>query len=252
MSYPQDSKKVNNLYANFLKNKKVIIVGPAPHMRGWKQGKFIDSYDIVVRVSKGYELASGLKSKIADQESQGYNGKFKIKEDIKDDFGERMDILYQTLFSQWGNGFTAPFEKLKSKLKWLCASFPDKKHKPFIKDFIKYTKELGIPFHIINKKYWEGIVSEMKTIPTVGPTAAFDLLRYEIKELYLTGFTFCQIKDKNNFYYYPEYFYNKEKHLIRKGGKKHDNNKIYKYFKEIYKKDNRIKCDKILKELIEK
>ena len=248
MSYPQDSEKINNRYADFLESKRIVLVGPAPHMRGWKQGELIDSYDIVVRVSKGYELIPGLKSKVADHESKG---KFNIKEDIKEDFGTRMDILYQTLFSQWGSGFTAPFEKLKNKLKWLCASFPDKKHKPFIKDFIKYTKKLEIPFHIINKEYWEKIVEEMGTIPTVGPTAAFDLLRYNIKEIYLTGFTFCQIKDKNNFYYYPEYFYNKEKHLIRQGGKKHNNKKIYKYFKKIYKKDSRIKCDKILKELIE-
>ena len=252
MSYPQDSEKVNNKYADFLKNKKIVLVGPSPHMRGWKQGELIDSYDIVVRVSKGYELVSGLESKIANDEYRGNNEKFKIKEDIKEDFGTRIDILYQTLFSQWGSGFTAPFEKLKNKLKWLCASFPDKKHKPFIKDFIKYTNKLNISFHIMNKEYWESIVKDMKTIPTVGPTSAFDLLRYDIKELYLTGFTFCQIKDKNNFYYYPEYFYNNSKHLIRKGGKKHNNEKIFNYFKNIYKEDKRIKCDIILKELLEK
>ena len=251
MSYPQDSEKINNKYADFLRNKKVILVGPAPHMRGWKQGELIDSYDIVVRVSKGYELIDGLKSKVADHESKGYNGNFSIKEDIKEDFGTRIDILYQTLFSQWGSGFTAPFNKLKNRLKWLCASFPDKKHKPFIKDFIRYTKKLGIFFHIMNKSYWEKIVNEMDTIPTVGPTSALDLLQYDIKELYLTGFTFCQIKDKNNFYYYPEYFYNNEKHLIRQGGKKHNNKKIYKYFKNMYKNDQRITCDKILTELME-
>ena len=56
MGYPQDSEETIKKYYDYLKGKKVVIVGPAPHMRGWRQGELIDSYDVVVRVSKGYEL----------------------------------------------------------------------------------------------------------------------------------------------------------------------------------------------------
>ena len=130
------------------------------------------------------------------------------------------------------------------------ASFPDKKHKSFIKDFIKYTHSINLNFHIMNKQYWEKLSADMGTIPTVGCSAIFDLLQYNIKEIYVVGFTFCQIKDKNGFYYYPEYFYDNSKHLVRKGGKKHDNDKIFRYFKQKCQQDNRIRCDEVLERLI--
>jgi hypothetical protein len=248
MSYPQDSIDTKNKYSNFLRNKKVVLVGPSYHMRGMGQGHLIDSYDIVVRVSKGYEVIRGLEGEITKDKPKN---KFLIPDDIKNDLGTRMDILYQTLFSQWGSGWMAPFKKIKKHLTWLCASMPDKKHKPFIKDFIKYTNKLDLKFHIVNKNYYNKLLKKMETVPTIGPMAAIDLLRYDIKELYFTGFTFCQSRDHNNFYYYPEYFYNNAKHLMSPGGKKHDNNKIFKYFEKLYKKDSRIKCDKVLNRLMD-
>ena len=92
----------------------------------------------------------------------------------------------------------------------------------------------------------------MDTIPSVGASAIWDLLQYNIKELYITGFNFYLIKDKNGFYYYPEYFYGDKKHLKdnRPTGK-HDHFKIFKYLKKTCKNDQRITCDKILTELME-
>ena len=66
---------------------------------------------------------------------------------------------------------------------------------------------------------------------------------YDIKELYITGFTF--FAEKNNNYYYPQYrkpelyledCYNAEKQL--------------NYMRKLYKKDKRIKCDKVLKKIL--
>ncbi|GAG31714.1 unnamed protein product, partial [marine sediment metagenome] len=34
MGYPQDTKEISKKYAKFLKDKRVCIVGPAPHMVG--------------------------------------------------------------------------------------------------------------------------------------------------------------------------------------------------------------------------
>lgn len=52
------------------KNKKVIIVGPSPHLIGLKLGEQIDSYDIIVRMNNSYTI-----------------------ENVKD-YGSRTDILF--------------------------------------------------------------------------------------------------------------------------------------------------------------
>lgn len=249
MGYPQDSEKIKKDYATYLNGKRIVIVGPAPHMRGWEQGEKIDSYDIVVRVSKGYEIKGGYEIK---DMLEKIKTKYKIDNSLEIDFGSKIDILYQTMFSQWGSGINMPIDKLKNELKWVCASFPDKKHKSMIKEFIKYNNN-RIPFHIVGKKQWEKLAKNMETIPSVGSSAMFDLLFYDIKELYITGFTFWQVKDKDGFFYYPEYFYEIKKHLRDDRPKgKHNSKKTFKHFIRSYKNDKRIKCDKILENLIKK
>ena len=42
----------------YFKDKSVVIVGPSPSLKGSGQGKYIDSFDIVVRVNKGWWPAS--------------------------------------------------------------------------------------------------------------------------------------------------------------------------------------------------
>lgn len=249
MGYLQDSLDTFNKYSIFLKNKKVVVVGPASHMNGWKQGNLIDSYDIVVRLSKGYELDEKLKSKdIQDH----IKSKFYIKDKTKIDFGSRIDILYQTLLPNWGNGIHMPIENLMHIAKWICASFPDKRHKGCIRDFIKYNNG-RIPLHIVNKEYWESIKQAMGTVPSIGASAICDLLQFDIEELYITGFNFYLLKDHNGFFYYPDYFYGDVKHLKDSRPKgKHNHFKIFKYLKKLKEKDERIKCDNVLNDLIKK
>ena len=53
---------------NILKNKRVVLVGPAPYLNDKKRGKIIESYDIVCGVGSTYNLNS-------------------------EDYGNRIDIL---------------------------------------------------------------------------------------------------------------------------------------------------------------
>ena len=45
----------------FLKDKTVVIVGPAPSIIGSNQGKLIDSFDIVIRLNKALPIPEHLK-----------------------------------------------------------------------------------------------------------------------------------------------------------------------------------------------
>ena len=56
---------------NILKNKRVVLVGPAPYLNDKKRGKIIESYDIVCGVGSTYNLNS-------------------------EDYGNRIDILFST------------------------------------------------------------------------------------------------------------------------------------------------------------
>lgn len=64
--------KYDNEYKNFIRGKNVIIVGPAPWLKGKKLGKLIDSHDVVVRLNMGLYLA----------------------QDNPEDFGKKVNVLY--------------------------------------------------------------------------------------------------------------------------------------------------------------
>jgi len=224
---PQDKEDVKLLYANFLKGKKIVVVVPSSHLIGSNNGKLIDSYDLVIRVSIGYKVPSRLRL----------------------DFGTRTDILYNSMLPQRGSGITMPIGKLKKELKWVCASYPAEKHIPNIKNFIKKNNS-RIPFHIVDKNYWDFLTSVMR-IPNVGTVAIFDSLNHDISELYVTGITFYQKAGKKDgtFYYNG---YQKDSKRIPTNTSKHRPRKQFKYFRKIYKKDKRIKCDNFLKGILEK
>ena len=62
-------------YGKFLNDKRVIIVGPAAYMLGHKQGEFIDTFDVVVRINMGSFMTRS----------------------NPEDFGTRGDILYNCM-----------------------------------------------------------------------------------------------------------------------------------------------------------
>ena len=78
------------LFNSFLKNKKIIIVGPAPYLENYELGNFIDSFDIVVRINKGHQMTKDSKK-----------------------FGSRTDILFHCVSQKFENG-----GELNNRKKW--------------------------------------------------------------------------------------------------------------------------------------
>ena len=95
----------------YFAGKSVVIVGPSQSLKGSKQGEFIDSFDLVVRVNKGWWPAT-----VFDEEEQNtlaeilYEDCFKndyenlesFQKDgfnysagcLQEDIGTRTDVLY--------------------------------------------------------------------------------------------------------------------------------------------------------------
>ena len=51
--YDEDSEPE---FSKLVKNKRVILVGPAPYLKGKGLGKQIDSYDVVVKMNRSFDI----------------------------------------------------------------------------------------------------------------------------------------------------------------------------------------------------
>jgi len=47
---------IDKNYQNYLSGKRVALIGPAEYLTKLDTGKYIDSFDIVVRVNRGTEV----------------------------------------------------------------------------------------------------------------------------------------------------------------------------------------------------
>ncbi len=217
-------------YSEILKDKRVVLVGPSWHTKGSKQGKKIDSYDIVVRMNLGY----------------------RIPNKIKNDIGTRMDILYCSLsdyYFKYGYFTKKILKKMAKKTK--CISLTHCKiHKKCLRDLDNINKNINIPIYIVDNKTYNFLKSKINKKVSCGIVTIFDLLRYGIKELYITGFTFYDTKviGKRRIYY-SNYNKNGIKYSKRPFGS-HDMSAELSMFKKCYDKDERIKCDNVLMDII--
>jgi len=176
--YSYERKKIKTEYEKYLRNNRVMIVGSSSHLVGKRKKNFIESFDIVVRLNNGYRISPSLQK----------------------DVGFRTDILCSSLSDlppkkYAGLGKFFDFELLSRKIKWMCATAPEKKIR--IENFKnRYLKGL-FPLYVIDATRYKFLVSITKRRLTTGFSAISDLLSYRIKELYIIGFTFFFEREKS-------------------------------------------------------
>jgi len=231
--------KFNDEYRKYLKNKTVALVGPGWHTKNTKQQKLIDSYDVVVRINDGIEL-----TKIYSK-----------------DIGKRTDILYCTLkdtyFKKTSIGgdlyrkkiFTSRRIKEYNKIiKWITITHAFF-HQSNVRKLIDMIKDTSILINLVEKDTFNRVQSGNESKISAGIITIFDLLQYEIKELYITGITFYDIdtiKVRKNKFYRSGY----KRKPVHIKAMAHDVKKELFFFIELYKRDKRIVCDKSLKKIV--
>ena len=217
-------------YIKFLDGKKVVIVGPSWHISKIDQLDLINSYDVVVRMNIGY----------------------RIPEKIKKCTGDRIDILYCSLNDYYikNDYFTKKImKKLSLKLKWITLTHVGL-HKAAWRELKKVNKNIHIPIHLTEKKHYNFLFDKTKKKLSCGIVAIYDLLKYNIKQLYVTGFTFYDVRviGRRKTYYSG---YNKNNMVYSKRPvASHSLNAELRIFKKMQKSDNRLICDDILKKII--
>ena len=205
--------KNGDILRNYLDNKRVVIVGPADYVN---DGKLIDSYDVVIRMNQGHKLTS-----------------------LSDKYGSRTDILYHCVSQNENNGGSLVYENYK----FIKFAYP--RLRPSIEHSHKdgtmgdYSKiEWKKNMLIVDKAEYLKFEKELGCRPNCGTVAIWDVLQYNIKELYITGFTLFQTPFHNQ--YKLETVEEAVSRMEKVGV--HDQDKIKKYY-QTKMNDRRVKMD---------
>lgn len=222
------------MLSKLLKNKKIIIVGPSASTLINKNGNFIDSFDIVIRVNRGVEPTKLYSEFI----------------------GKRTDILYNCMLEKPDNGGIIDIQLLKdNNVKYIIyhphVSFEGvciNKHPITLNmNTINNLHNNNINTQMIDPIFYNSISKQVNCRPNTGYIALFHLLSFDIKELYITGYTF-----------YLDGFMDGYKDHVDKEkfrdkcfkSKRHNQYNLWKFLKEQKQKDSRIKTDKYLERIL--
>jgi len=269
-------KEIKEDLAKYLKDKEVIIVGPAPYLEGSGMGSLIDSYDVVVRIKSGYPIPNPLKK----------------------DLGSRIDLWYTNLKAEQNHLNSVTYEEMeKNNLKTIIFPYPIQYQRNDVFKtsmirligLLKHNFGTGVssiqkhfkhrnkkcPFNIsydTSSLYFQNLEKIIGSRPTTGILAIMDLLQYDIKKLQIVGFTFRhevlmeQQKQGNKLNMFegdPEKllglyskYYKSNKDSIRSwqktlANKTHDLKKELIFMKQLRNIDKRIKIDTYLYKIIE-
>jgi hypothetical protein len=207
--------------SQFLDGKTVALVGSAAYLNDQRQGKLIDSYDVVVRV----------------------NHLHPIKPFMKKHIGRRTDIIY----TEGGIPRITPdnLKELFMDPPLMIVGLP-------VQDRIENLREVcagKIPFSFIHESIYNNN-SPLK--PLTGVAALHHLLSFPITELYMTGFSFYLDNERYNLedscdnhnHQYPD-------SGAGDGPNWHLPREQALWFKSFYPQNSRIVIDDYLKELLE-
>ena len=155
-----NNSKLNNL----IKGKKVIIVGPSPHLKNKKMGNFIDSFDCIIRINE-----------------------IGISNNLFDDYGSRTNISFLTLTEESLKIYKKMKENLNyDSLKMIVHPRDEYNLNPFkevsksrnVKDiYDDLSLEVDL-YHIIDPKFTDRCKS-FKCFPTTGGLAMQEILKQD-------------------------------------------------------------------------
>ncbi|SKB36645.1 Glycosyltransferase family 29 (sialyltransferase) [Salegentibacter holothuriorum] len=154
-----------------LKDKRVAIIGAADSVFDEKNGDYIDSFDVVIRINKS--------ALVWNKENADY-------------LGSKFTYLFHSFYeNNYSGGGPINFKEFK-KLGIQNLVHPNsdskglKAHLNFYKRHLKLKKT-----YILSPRLYKKITKELGCFqPTVGFSAIYSALNTDCKELYLTGFTF--------------------------------------------------------------
>ncbi|MBT6051996.1 MAG: hypothetical protein HOG49_34770 [Candidatus Scalindua sp.] len=227
MKYIKDEK-----LAELLDGKRVAFVAPGAHLVGTGQGKKIDDYDIVIRAGQVFPIDGRLKR----------------------DVGERTDILLHS-FNIIGISTANNNREFIESMKYIICAMVGGGFVMLQNEFLGRYRRLGIGTHKVDEEYMKSFFEEIGSRANSGYVGINVLLKYNIKELFLTGFSFYNMGEYGTTYN-SQYLANAIKegsitsnrmHPITGVDDGHDQKKQITHFKYLLKNNKNIKLDYYLK-----
>ena len=160
---------------NYLKGKKVILVGPAEYLEGQGRGNEIDEYDVIIRMNLGCP----------------------VPEELKGDLGSRTDVLYHVVMGQTHVKHRPDLFSLHTKkevmswkndgVKWLVSKRSTK-----VKRVGHLKKIVGnlIPFIVVPSKIMDALTKALMSNPNMAPVVVAHVLEADIESLKIIGCDF--------------------------------------------------------------
>jgi hypothetical protein len=214
--------------------KRVVIVGPASSILKNDNGDFIDNFDIIVRVNRGIEPIENFSKSI----------------------GSRTDILYNCLLEHPDNGGLIDVDFLKKNNVKCVVYHPEvsfgglatSNKPPHGHNALLKLENAKMPSFMIDYIFYNSISSQVNCRPNTGYIALHHLLSFNIKELYITGFTFYMDEFMDGYKDHVDKNAFREKCFI---SKRHNQENLFNHLKLCVKNDKRIKCDKYLDKILQ-
>ena len=184
--------ELNKDLLGLVKNKRVALIGPAPHLVGKNLGRYLDGYDVVCRVN---EIIP----------SPNY----------RCDYGSRTDVMFHNCATSYLHTLENKIDespKEFAQLKMACClstkasnsgddsnylSWPDDHVSDVVGNFSKVNVH-NIPFYWIGVKDYRNLYNAIGHQPYSGTSTIAVLSRYPVKELLITGMTFHLNGDSHN------------------------------------------------------
>ena len=163
-------------YSSFIKDKRVIFVGPAATLVGKKKGLFIDSHDIVIRT----------------------NGAFPVAKDLQKDYGKKCDSLYINQHFAINGSMSIKDYRING-LKYLSLKYD------YRRLYMRY-KNPNLKIRLIHREFFK-YKKRIKAAPLMGTYIIDEIINMNPKSFYITGMSMYSEIDFNNHYiknYIPE------------------------------------------------
>lgn len=223
---------------NYLKDKRVVVVGPSIHLMGRGLGPMIENYDVVCRLNEVSVIG------------------------LEKDYGFRTDIAFINCATISIGDYVYKMREageIAENIKYMVCPVIKVQHDGGgnVFDNAAMINVYDIPFVHIGVKNYQNIYSEYGIEPNSGQVSIVMLLQYPIKELFVTGISFYtqETNESNNYerYYHkthtPEFL--QVKQFNPRVG--HQQLPQMRYFRNVLLRDykDKLKIDSYLKEVLQ-
>jgi hypothetical protein len=160
-------RRAEQEFTDFVRGKTVIVVGPAAYLQGMGKGKWIDSFDMVVRINHAIPIV------------------------FPEDYGSRIDILYHIMSHRGKNGKTlvSRGEILSWKdagLAWLVVRQSATSNR--VRQ-VEHLINTVVPWSCIHHRFSDNVKRSIREkAPNTGIMAIIHLLNAQVASLTVTGF----------------------------------------------------------------